>query len=50
VLSEIDDLITQVKYMQDGKLKCYKTLKDLQQDTGEIKLNKAIASVMLNKV
>jgi len=50
VLSELDDLITQVMYMQDGKLKFHKTLKDLQQDTGEIKLNKAIASVMLNKV
>jgi Cu-processing system ATP-binding protein len=49
ILSELDDLITQVVYLQDGKLKFHKTLHDLQLDTGEEKLNKAIASVMLRK-
>jgi Cu-processing system ATP-binding protein len=50
ILSELDDLVTQVVYMQDGKLRFHKTIKALQQDTGEEKLNKAIASIMLNKV
>ncbi len=49
ILSELDDLITQVMYMQDGRLKFHKTLQSLKQDTGEEKLNKAIAAVMLNK-
>lgn len=47
VLSELDDLITQVIYMQDGELKFHKNIEDLRHDTGEEKLSKAIASVML---
>jgi Cu-processing system ATP-binding protein len=50
ILSELDDLVTQVMYMQDGKLRFHKTIRALQQETGEEKLNKAIASIMLNKV
>lgn len=46
ILSELDDLVTQVVYMQDGKLRFHKTIHDLQEETGETKLNKAIASVM----
>jgi Cu-processing system ATP-binding protein len=46
ILSELDDLITQVIYMQDGKLQFHKSITALQQDTGEEKLNKAIASIM----
>jgi Cu-processing system ATP-binding protein len=46
VLSELDDLITQVIYMQDGNLMFHKSLEDLRRDTGEQKLSKAIASVM----
>ncbi len=47
VLSELDDLVTQVIYMQDGQLRFHKTIEDLRIDTGEIKLSKAIASVMI---
>lgn len=47
ILSELDDLVTQVIYMQDGKLCFHKNIGDLQTDTGERKLSKAIASVML---
>lgn len=47
VLSELDDMVTQVIYMQDGKLCFHKKIEDLQTDTGEQKLSKAIASVML---
>jgi len=46
ILSELDDLVTQVIYMQDGNLKFHKSIAALQQDTGEEKLNKAIASIM----
>ena len=47
ILSELDDLVTQVIYMQDGKLCFHKSIEDLREDTGEHKLSKAIASVML---
>ncbi|HLG39527.1 MAG TPA: ABC transporter ATP-binding protein [Chitinophagaceae bacterium] len=49
ILSELDDLITQVIYMQDGNLIFHKKLGDLQKDTGEQKLSRAIAAVMKNK-
>jgi Cu-processing system ATP-binding protein len=49
VLSELDDLITQVIYMQDGKLCFHKSISSLQEETGEEKLSKAIASVMLQR-
>ncbi len=47
ILSDLDDLITQVIYMQDGHLIFHKSLAELRMDTGETKLSKAIASVML---
>ena len=46
ILSDLDDLITQVIYMYEGRLVFHKLLSDLKADTGEIKLSKAIASVM----
>jgi len=49
ILSELDDLITQVIYMQDGNLVFHKKWSDLQKDTGEQKLSRAIASVMLKQ-
>jgi len=48
ILSELDDLITHIIFMQDGKLKFRKTVEELRSDTGEIKLSKAIANIMLN--
>ena len=47
VLSELDDLITQIVYMQDGKLKFQKEITLLRKETGEDKLSKAIAKIML---
>ncbi|MDE3144326.1 MAG: ABC transporter ATP-binding protein [Bacteroidota bacterium] len=47
VLSDLDDLITQVIYMQDGQLRFHKTIEALRRDTGEEKLSKAIANVMI---
>ncbi|HEX4851321.1 MAG TPA: ABC transporter ATP-binding protein [Puia sp.] len=49
ILSELDDMITQVIYMQEGKLVFHKSFEELRKETGEQKLSKAIASVMLKK-
>ncbi|WP_069658428.1 ABC transporter ATP-binding protein [Arcticibacter eurypsychrophilus] len=46
ILSELDDVVTRIIYMQDGILLFNKSIEDLKQDTGEVKLAKAIAQVM----
>ena len=46
VLSDLDDIITQVVYMQEGKLVFHKSFGQLKEDTGEVQLSKAIAHVM----
>ncbi len=46
ILSELDELITEVFYMQDGLLLFHKKLQALKEETGEIKLSKAIAKIM----
>ncbi|NEU09542.1 ABC transporter ATP-binding protein [Flavihumibacter sp. R14] len=46
ILSELDDLITEVFYMQEGRLLFHKKLSALKEETGEIKLSKAIAKIM----
>lgn len=48
ILSELDDLVTHIIFMQDGKLKFHKPIEGLRSETGEVKLSKAIASIMLN--
>ncbi|MDB5250763.1 MAG: transporter related protein [Segetibacter sp.] len=48
VLSDLDEIITEVIYMQDGKLKFHKSFQQLKADTGELQLSKAIAHVMRN--
>ena len=47
ILSELDDLVTQIIYMQEGNLIFHKSIENLRKDTGEEKLSRAIASVML---
>ena len=49
ILSELDDLITEVFYMQEGKLLFHKKLTTLREETGEEKLSKAIAKIMLTQ-
>lgn len=49
ILSELDELVTQVIYMQDGHICFHKTIEELRVDTGEEKLNKAIAHFMKKK-
>ncbi len=50
LLSELDDLITHVVFMQEGQVKFHKTISDLQQTTSEEKVSKAIATVLRNKM
>ncbi len=47
VLSELDELVTQVIYMQDGVLRFHQPVEKLKEQTGQQKLSKAIAAVML---
>ena len=46
ILSELDDLITEVFYMQEGRLLFHKKLAALKEETGEMKLSKAISKIM----
>ncbi len=46
VLSDLDDVVSQVVYLQDGKLIFHKTVEQLETSTGEQKLNRIIASIM----
>jgi Cu-processing system ATP-binding protein len=46
ILSELDDLITHIVYMQEGQLKFNKTTDVLREETGEARLSKAIAQIM----
>ena len=48
VLSDLDEMITEIMYMQDGSLLFHKSFEALRSDTGEQKLSKAIARVMQN--
>ncbi len=44
ILSELDGLVTQVIYMQDGKVRFHQSTEELRIATGEVKLAKAIAN------
>ncbi len=46
VLSDLDELVDEVIYLQDGKINFQKSIDLLKQETGEIKLSRAIAKVM----
>lgn len=49
LLSELDDLISQIIYMQDGKVHFHQTIANLLQSTKEEKISKAIAKILKNK-
>jgi Cu-processing system ATP-binding protein len=46
VLSDLDELTTDVMYLQEGKLVFYQPIELLKEQTGETKLGKAIAHIM----
>lgn len=46
ILSDLHELTTHVMYLQDGKLEFFKAIELLREETGELKLGKAIARIM----
>ena len=48
LLSELDDLITEIVFMQDGEVFFHKKVAQLQQETNEQKISKAIAQILKN--
>ncbi|WP_281298179.1 ABC transporter ATP-binding protein [Flavobacterium limnophilum] len=46
LLSELDDMISQIIFMQDGKVHFHKTIADLLESTNEQKISKAISSIL----
>lgn len=49
VLSDLDELVTEVVYMQDGKLCFHQPIEEIRKTTGEEKLAKAIANIMIKR-
>ncbi len=46
ILSELDDLITALIYMQDGKILFHKTMETIRQESGEQRISKALAQIL----
>ncbi len=46
ILSDLDELTTHIIYMQEGKMQFFNNIETLQEETGEIRLGKAIARIM----
>ena len=46
ILSDLDELTTHIMYMQEGKMQFFKDISTIQEETGEIRLGKAIARIM----
>lgn len=49
LLSELDDLITEIIFMQEGKVHFHQKVAELKMNTGEEKISKAIAKILKNK-
>jgi Cu-processing system ATP-binding protein len=50
ILSDLDDLATDIMYLQEGKLQFVKSIETLRKETGEPKLGKAIAKIMRHQL
>jgi len=46
ILADLDELTTHIMYMQEGKMQFFKDMEALQEETGELRLGKAIARIM----
>jgi len=46
ILSEADEISDHIMYLFEGNIKFYKTLKELKDETGEQKLNKALTKIL----
>lgn len=49
LLSELDDLISEIVFMQEGQVKFHKTIEDLRESTHEERISKAIANILKNQ-
>jgi len=49
ILSDLDDLVSEIVYFNEGHLLFHKSISQLRSDTGEEKLSRAIAQVMKTK-
>lgn len=49
LLSELDDLITEIIFMQEGKVHFHQKVEELKTTTGEEKISKAIAKILKKK-
>lgn len=48
ILSELDNLVTQIVFMQDGKIMFHKSVDELKNTTKENSISKAIANILKN--
>jgi Cu-processing system ATP-binding protein len=46
ILSDLDEIISDIIYMQDGSIQFFKSFENLKAETSENKLSKAIAGIM----
>jgi len=46
LLSELDDLVSEIVFMQEGRIKFHKSVHQLKEETQENKLSKAISKVL----
>ena len=46
ILSDLEELTTDVLYIIEGKIQFYQPIEDLKARTGEVKLNRALAHIM----
>jgi Cu-processing system ATP-binding protein len=50
ILSDLDDLATDIIYLQEGRLHFFKSIETLRKETGEPRLGKAIAKIMKDQL
>lgn len=50
ILSDLDDLATDIMYLQEGRLQFFRSIETLRKETGELKLGKAIAKIMKHQL
>ncbi len=50
VLSDLEEITSHIVYLQEGKLMFFRTVEDLKHTTGEEKLNKVVAKLMLSNI
>lgn len=49
ILSDLDEIVSEVIYLQEGRLKFHRSVQELQEHTGEKKLSRVVANLMKTK-